>query len=148
MDRFRPRKSDVASFSPYFCQLSDFRHLLVTYFNYVLDESWSNILHCVWIAVSTITITLKERHGYEEKRVNTWVGGGGVFPNRELTVSGSWADRGRTHDGNTALGHGHTVSVFGRFLTLAYTADLPAGHTLLIVWSHCTRLVYRDDDSL
>jgi hypothetical protein len=112
MDQCRRRKLDVASFSLYFCPLSDFRHLLVTYFNSVLDESWSNILHCVWIAVSTITITFKERHGHEEKHVNTREGG--IFPNRELSVSGSWADRERTvsgpwadrertHDGNTAL---------------------------------------------
>jgi len=78
IDRCRRRKSDVASFSPYFCPLSDFRRLLVRYFNSVLDESWSNILHCVWIALSTITFTFKERHGHEEKHVNT-MGEGGLL---------------------------------------------------------------------
>ena len=39
------------------------------------------------------------------------------------------------------LANGHTASVFGRFLTLAYTADPSADHALPSVWSHCTRVV-------
>jgi hypothetical protein len=40
-----------------------------------------------------------------------------------------------------------TVSVSGRFLTPAYTADPSADHALSTVWSYCTRSVYRDDAS-
>jgi len=48
----------------------------------------------------------------------------------------------------TRLTHwSHTVSVFGRFLTLAYTADPSADHALSSVWSYCTRSVYRYDAS-
>ena len=46
-----------------------------------------------------------------------------------------------------AVIYDHTASVFGRFLTLAYTADPSADHSLPSVWSYWTRSVYRDDAS-
>ena len=39
----------------------------------------------------------------------------------------------------TVLPNGHTASVSGRFLTVAYTADLLADHALLSTWLYCTR---------
>ena len=39
----------------------------------------------------------------------------------------------------TLLPNGHTASVFGRFLTLAYTGDPSVDHALPSVWSYCTR---------
>jgi hypothetical protein len=35
--------------------------------------------------------------------------------------------------------NGHTASVFGRFLTLPYSADPSVDHALPSVWSYCTR---------
>jgi len=49
--------------------------------------------------------------------------------------------------GMTVLPTGHTVSVFGRFVILAYTADPSADHALPSVWSYCARSDFRDDAS-
>ena len=40
---------------------------------------------------------------------------------------------------NIRLPNGHTGSVFGRFLTLVYSADPSVDHALPSVWSYCTR---------